>query len=85
MNPRRRIRAPISSTAHISAHRDASSTYCVDSAVAPIATRPVAMIAADALSAPTTRWRDDPNRANTATGSRIVYRPVMTGVPAILV
>ena len=43
------------------------------------------MIAAEAESAPTTRWRDDPSTAKTMTGSRIVYSPVMTGMPAILV
>ena len=72
MNPSLRIRAPTRRTAHIRAHSEASSTYWVDSAVAPIATRPVAMIAAEAESAPTTRWRDEPSRAKTATGRRIV-------------
>ena len=43
------------------------------------------MIAALAESAPTTRWRDDPKMAKMKTGSSSVYRPVMTGVPAILV
>ncbi len=41
------------------------------------------MIAAVAESAPTTRWREEPSRANTAIGMRIVYSPVMTGIPAI--
>jgi len=41
-------------------------------------------MAAVAESAPTTRCRDDPSRAKTASGSRIVYRPVTTGIPAIL-
>ena len=41
------------------------------------------MIAAVAESAPTTRCREDPSRANTAIGMRIVYRPVITGIPAI--
>ena len=36
---------------------------------------PAAMIAAVAESAPTTRCRDDPSSANTAIGTRIVYRP----------
>jgi hypothetical protein len=46
---------------------------------------PANMIAAVAESAPTTRCRDDPNRAKARIGSRMVYRPVMTGIPAILV
>ncbi len=41
------------------------------------------MMAADAESAPTTRWRDEPSSANTAMGIRIVYRPVITGIPAM--
>ncbi len=43
------------------------------------------MTAAVAESAPTTRWRDEPKTANTSTGSRIVYSPVITGMPAIVV
>jgi hypothetical protein len=43
------------------------------------------MIAAVAESAPTTRCRDDPNSEKAAIGIRIVYRPVITGIPAILV
>ena len=46
-------------------------------------TRAVARIAAVAGSAPTTRWRDDPKKANTARGMRMVYSPVTTGMPAI--
>ncbi len=69
----------------MSAVSEASATYCGEPATAPVATMPVAMIAAVAESAPTTRWRDEPNRANTATGNRIVYRPVTTGMPAIFV
>jgi hypothetical protein len=46
---------------------------------------PANMIAAVAESAPTTRCRDDPNSAKAAIGIRIVYRPVITGIPAILV
>jgi hypothetical protein len=42
-------------------------------------------MAAVAESAPTTRCRDEPKRANTSIGNRIVYSPVMTGVPMILV
>ncbi len=36
-----------------------------------------------AESAPTTRWRDDPKIAKATIGRRIVYRPVITGMPAI--
>ena len=43
------------------------------------------MIAAVAESAPTTRWRDEPRMAKAMIGRRIVYRPVMTGMPAIFV
>jgi len=50
-----------------------------------IPTKPAAKTAAVAESAPTTRWRDDPIRAYNAIGIRIVNRPVITGVPAILV
>ena len=46
---------------------------------------PANMIAAVAESPPTTRWRDEPNAANARTGSSIVYRPLITGVPAIFV
>ncbi len=59
-------------------------TYCGE-AIAAIPASPAAMMAAVAESAPTTRWRDEPSRANTAMGMRIVYRPVMTGIPAIVV
>ena len=44
---------------------------------------PAAMIAAVAESAPTTRCRDEPSTAKIAIGTRIVYRPVITGIPAI--
>ena len=59
-------------------------TYCGE-ATAAIPVRPAAMMAAVAESAPTTRWREEPSRANTAMGMRIVYRPVMTGIPAMVV
>ncbi len=36
-----------------------------------------------AESAPTTRCREEPRTAKTATGSSSVYRPVTTGIPAI--
>jgi hypothetical protein len=46
---------------------------------------PANMIAAVAESAPTTRWREDPNTAKAAIGNKMVYRPVIGGIPAILV
>lgn len=60
----------------------ASCTYSGE-ATGAIPASPAAMIAAVAESAPTTRWRDDPSRAYTAMGMRIVYNPVITGIPAI--
>ena len=62
----------------------ARATYCGD-AIGAIPASPAAMIAAVAESAPTTRWRDEPSSAKTAIGMRIVYRPVITGMPAIVV
>jgi hypothetical protein len=55
MNPSLSSRAAMSATPHISAASEASSTYCGDPAAAPVASRPVARIAAVAESAPTTR------------------------------
>ncbi len=55
----------------IRASTPASETYSGE-AVAAIPANPAAMIAAVAESAPTTRWREDPSRANTAIGMRIV-------------
>ncbi len=69
----------------MSAATEASCTYSGDWATAPDARRPVARIAAVAESAPTTRWRDEPKIAKTRMGRRSVYRPVITGVPAIFV
>jgi hypothetical protein len=43
------------------------------------------MIAAVAESPPTTRCRDDANSPKATIGNRIVYSPVITGMPAILV
>ena len=51
----------------------------------PSEAMPANMIAAVAESPPTTRWRDEPTRAKASIGIRIVYRPVITGVPAIFV
>ena len=53
----------------------------------PTAARPVsaaARMAAVAESAATTRCRDDPRTAYTAIGRSIVYKPVTSGIPAIL-
>ena len=68
----------------MSAKREASARYSDDPETA-IPAKADAVIAAVAESAPTTRCRDDPNKANNAMGIRMVYRPVTTGVPAILV
>ena len=46
---------------------------------------PANRIAAVAESPPTTRCRDEPNSAKARIGIRIVYSPVITGVPAIFV
>src|SRR5262249_62225275 len=43
-----------------------------------------ARMAAVAESAATTRCRDEPRTAKTAIGSSNVYRPVTSGIPAIL-
>ncbi len=75
--PRPIKRASSSHTAAISASRPARATYCEE----PVAAIPAAV----AESAPTTRWRDEPSNAKTKTGSTIVYRPVITGIPAMLV
>ena len=41
-------------------------------------------MAAVAESAATTRCRDEPRTAKTAIGSSNVYKPVTSGIPAIL-
>jgi hypothetical protein len=66
----------------------ASPAHCGDAGSRPempMALIPANMIAAVAESAPTTRWRDDPNSAKAMTGMSIVYRPVITGIPAMRV
>ena len=68
MKPSLSSRAAIRRTAHMRAASDVISTYSADPEVWPIATSPVARIAADAESAPTTRWRDDPKIAKNRTG-----------------
>ena len=83
-NPSRISRATISSTPVKIASAPAYATYCGD-AIGAMPASPAARIAAVAESAPTTRCRDEPSSANTAIGIRIVYRPVITGMPAIVV
>jgi hypothetical protein len=61
----------------------ANRTYRSD----PSTARPesaAASMAAVAESAATTRWRDEPRTANTAIGRSMVYKPVTSGIPAIL-
>ena len=82
-NPKRIRRARINTPPVMSASMPASSTYCGDATGASPA-RPAARIAAVAESAPTTRCRDELNSANTAIGNTMVYKPVTTGMPAIL-
>ena len=84
MNPSRTRRARSRNPAAIRASTAARATYWSEPTDAR-PTRPAARIAAVAESAPTTRCRDEPNTANRAMGIRIVYNPVITGVPAILV
>jgi hypothetical protein len=86
--PRRATRASHSSPPVTSALSPASATHCGVAGCSPAIPRlvmPANMIAALAESAPTTRCREDPNRAKAMMGSRMVYRPVITGIPAILV
>ena len=66
-----------------SAASPASLTYAAEPATA-IPVSPAARMAAVAESAATTRCRDEPRTAKTAIGSSIVYRPVTSGIPAIL-
>ena len=84
MKPSLSSRAASRTTPHMSAASPARAVYCAEPATAPVATRPVARMAAVAESAPTTRWRDDPKRAKSNTGRSRVYRPVTTGIPAML-
>jgi hypothetical protein len=86
--PRRATRASHSSPPASSALSPASATHWGVAGWSPLIPRlviPANMIAAVAESAPTTRCRDDPNTAKAMMGIRMVYRPVMTGIPAILV
>ena len=70
-NPRRMTRARIRKTAAINASTPANARYCSEP-MAAIPTRPAARIAAVAESAPTTRCREEPNRANSAVGMSMV-------------
>jgi hypothetical protein len=69
--PSRRRQARTRRTPVMMARAPASATYCGEATGASAAS-PAAMMAAVAESAPTTRWRDDPNMAKTAIGIRIV-------------
>ena len=62
-----------------------SATYLGVLVVNDREAKPAATMAAVPESALTTRWRDEPNRANSRTGKNSVERPVITGVPMILV
>ena len=83
--PRRRILARRSVAPETSAMRLVSSTYRGVLATKERAVSPANTIAAVAESALTTRCREDPKTANTTIGRNIVYSPVITGVPMILV
>jgi len=82
--PSRRTRAANIKTAAIRASRLHRASHSFDPRTAMPA-RPAATTAAVAESAPTARCRDDPKMANRLIGMRMVYSPVMTGVPMILV
>ena len=71
IKPSFKIRERIKNPAARSATIPASAIYWGESGTAMV-TRVVARIAAVAESAPTTRWREDPNRANTVIGIRMV-------------
>ncbi len=72
MKPSFRSRAAISSAPHMRAASEVIWTYSADWAVWPMATSPVARIAAVAESAPTTRWRDEPRIAKATIGKSSV-------------
>ena len=54
-------------------------------AIGAMPAMPAAMIAADGGVGADDEWRDEPNSAKTTIGIRIVYSPVITGMPAIFV
>ena len=86
--PNRAMRASQSSAPVSSALSPARATQCGEAGcnpATPSAAMPAYMMAAVAESAPTTRCRDEPNTAKATTGISRVYRPVITGMPAILV
>ena len=83
MNPSLIIRAKINRPPAMIASMPASAMYSVEP-VAAIPANAAAMTAAVAESAPTTRCRDEPKNANTMQGSTRVYKPVTTGMPAIV-
>ena len=83
MKPSLISRARISSAPAMIASIPARATYS-DEPVAAIPASAAAMTAAVAESAPTTRCRDEPSNANTTHGSTRVYKPVTTGMPAIV-
>jgi len=62
-----------------------SSIYLGVFAVKEREVRVAATIAAVTESALTTRCRDEPKTAKTATGKKSVHSPVITGVPMIFV
>jgi hypothetical protein len=87
-NPRRATLATSSNPPVISAARLAYASHWSVSGCRPATPSPAIpanRIAAVAESPPTTRCRDEPKSANAIAGNQIVYRPVMTGVPAIFV
>jgi len=79
----RASRAASSIPAVSSAASPASRTYSGEPTAA-IPASAAARMAAVAESAATTRCRDEPRTANAAIGRSIVYRPVTSGIPAIL-
>jgi hypothetical protein len=82
--PSRITRARNMKAPAIRAIRLHSASHSLDPRTAMPA-RPAATTAAVAESALTERWRDEPKMANRHIGMRMVYRPVITGVPMILV
>ena len=83
-NPSRASRARTRKPAAMSASMPDRASLSAERGAARVATQEARM-AAVAESAPTTRCREAPKIAYRTIGSRRVYRPVMTGVPEILV
>ena len=84
MKPSLRTRASKTKPAAMMASTEASATYWLEPVVAN-PTNPAARMAAVAESAPTTKCREEPKMANRVVGIRMVYSPVITGVPEIFV